>query len=377
MFSYWEQQSFSRYDHVVIGAGIVGLSVAIELKERHPAARTLVLERGLLPTGATTRNAGFSSTGSVTELLDDLEHMTEAEVAGLFMRRLKGLEKLRRRFNDEQIGYRDDGGYELIREAELEALDRIDYLNELLRPVAGRTVFRRVDEQIEEFGFDPGQTRALIASAAEGTLHSGKLMRALLALAMQLGVELRTGAEVAAFHEEGGAVTVEVHDPFRKTLWPVQAGKLFICTNAFTKKLLPDAEVIPGRGQILVTDPVPGLRFRGAFHFDKGYYYFRDIDGRVLIGGGRNLDFAGETTTEFAVTERIQRELERQLETMILPGIPFRVAHRWAGIMAFGRSGKTPVVQAFSDRVFGAFRMSGMGVALSSHVAEELAILAG
>jgi len=69
MFSYWEQESFSFYDHIVAGAGIVGLNVAIALKEQYPNARVLVLERSLLPTGASTRNAGFACMGSPTELL--------------------------------------------------------------------------------------------------------------------------------------------------------------------------------------------------------------------------------------------------------------------------------------------------------------------
>ncbi len=84
MFSYWEQESFSYYNHIIIGSGIVGLSTAIELKERRPDCRVLVLERGLLPTGASTRNAGFACMGSVTELLDDLEHATDDEVVALF-----------------------------------------------------------------------------------------------------------------------------------------------------------------------------------------------------------------------------------------------------------------------------------------------------
>ena len=60
MFSYWEQQSFTSYDYVIIGSGIVGLSTAIELKEKFPGATVLILERGLLPTGASSRNAGFA-----------------------------------------------------------------------------------------------------------------------------------------------------------------------------------------------------------------------------------------------------------------------------------------------------------------------------
>lgn len=374
-FSYWEQQSFSFYDCIVVGSGITGLSTAIEIKQRSPKSRVLVLERGLLPTGATTRNAAFASTGSVTELLDDLQSMSEADVVSLFQRRLKGLARLRERFPDTVIGYEEHGGFELIRTPEMEALDQIDYLNRLLYPVVGKKVFKRVDERINEFGFGR-DVQALIESAAEGTLHSGKLMRALQSKALQEGVELITGAEALSFEEAGNKVILTVKDGFRDSHWEIGGGKLFICTNAFTKKLLPNEVVIPGRGQILVTEPIPGLKFKGAFHFDKGYYYFREIDGRILLGGGRNLDFEGETSTEFKVTDRIQQDLEKQLQQLIIPGQPYAIAYRWAGIMAFGKSGKLPVVRAFSDKVFGAFRMSGMGVALGSNIASELVTLA-
>ncbi|RYZ47414.1 MAG: FAD-binding oxidoreductase, partial [Sphingobacteriales bacterium] len=66
MLSYWEKTSFLHYDHIVIGSGIVGLSTALELRGRFPSSRILVLERGLLPTGASSRNAGFACMGSVT-----------------------------------------------------------------------------------------------------------------------------------------------------------------------------------------------------------------------------------------------------------------------------------------------------------------------
>jgi glycine/D-amino acid oxidase-like deaminating enzyme len=144
-----------------------------------------------------------------------------------------------------------------------------------------------------------------------------------------------------------------------------------ICTNAFTKQLLPEVDVIPGRGQVLITQPIPGLKIKGVFHFDKGYYYFREIDGRVLFGGGRNLDFETEQTTEFELNKLIQIDLEQKLADIILPGTHFQIAQRWTGIMAFGKT-KYPIVKAFSPRVFGAFRMGGMGVALGTETAREL-----
>ncbi|MCW3121302.1 MAG: FAD-dependent oxidoreductase [Flavipsychrobacter sp.] len=371
MFSYWEQQSFSYYDHIVVGAGIVGLSVAIELKEHYPDARVLVLERGLLPTGASTRNAGFACMGSATELLDDLQYTSEDEVVSLFEARKKGLELLRKRLGDDKIGYRADGGHELLSNKELYAVDKLDYLNNLLKTVTDKPAFKIANERITEFGFGGAYAAGLIENTCEGGLNSGMMMRALTDMAIQLGIEIKTGAEVVRYEESPAQVYVEVKDPFRNELWILHCRTMTICTNAFTKQLLPDVDVIPGRGQVLITQPIPGLKIKGVFHFDKGYYYFREIDGRVLFGGGRNMDFEGEQTTAFELNKLIQIDLEHKLAEIILPDTHFQVAQRWSGIMAFGQT-KYPIVKAFSPRVFGAFRMGGMGVALGSRTAQQL-----
>ena len=371
MFSYWEQQSFSHYDHIVIGAGIVGLSVAIELKEHFPAASVLVLERGLLPTGASTRNAGFACMGSATEILDDLNAMSESGVLALFELRKNGLDRLRKRLGDDKIAYKENGSYELIDDKETDVLDKLDYLNKLVMPVTGKAAFRLANEQIERFGFSTHHTKALIENTCEGELHSGMMMRAITNMALQLGIEIKTGAVVASFEENEHNVTVSVKDPFRNDILSISCGTLSICTNAFTEQLLPGVDVVPGRGQVLITQPIKGLKFKGLFHFDKGYYYFREVDGRVLFGGGRNLDFETERTTDFSLNNMIQIDLERKLSEIILPGMHFQVALRWTGIMAFGAT-KQPIVKAFTPRVFGAFRMGGMGVAIGSEVARQL-----
>jgi hypothetical protein len=44
-----------------------------------------------------------------------------------------------------------------------------------------------------------------------------------------------------------------------------------------------------------------------------------------LLGGGRNLDFETETTTEFAQTEIIQNRLEQLLKEVILPQQDFKL----------------------------------------------------
>lgn len=374
MLSYWEQQSFVSYNHIVIGAGIVGLSTAIELKDKYPAHSVLVLERGLLPTGASSRNAGFACKGSLTEILDDSQYTNEAEIVKLYDWRKRGLELLRNRLGDAAIGYKSNGSYELIGDNELPALDKIDYINNLLLPVTKQQAFKLVNDKIDAFGFGKQAVKALVENTCEGELHTGMMLRALTDYALTKGVEIKTGAEVCRFDEEENSVVVFVADPVRDEVLRLHCNTLSICTNAFTKQLLPDVDVVPGRGQVVITKPIDGLKFKGVYHFDKGYYYFREIDGRVLLGGGRNLDFEGEATTDLSLTELIQKDLEEKLRTVILPDTDFTIAQRWAGIMAFGKT-KQPIVRAFSNRVYGAFRMGGMGVALGSDVGRSLAQL--
>jgi len=371
MLSYWERQSFLHYDRIVVGAGIVGLSAALALREKFPTDRILVLERGLLPTGASTRNAGFACAGSVTELLDDLMHTPEEEVVALFARRLTGLGMLREKLGDVRIGYRERGAYELIDRESLRALEKIEYLNALLRPVLGKDAFRPSSYRPQDFGFNPAHVLAIIDNLCEGELHSGALLRALMDAALDAKIEVRTGTPVLRFEEDEKGVVVFVQDALRGEEIPLRCNTLCLCTNAFTRALLPDERIVPGRGQVVITEPIPELKFQGIFHYHRGYYYFREIDGRVLFGGGRHLDFSGEESEDLHLHTLIQADLEEKLRTVILPTTPFTIAQRWSGIMAFGET-KEPVIRAFSGRVFGAFRCGGMGVALGMGAAEEM-----
>jgi len=84
---------------------------------------------------------------------------------------------------------------------------------------------------------------------------------------------------------------------------------------------------------------------------DRGYYYFRNIDRRVLLGGGRNLDIKGEETTKSGHTKLIQSKLEDLLKTVILPDIDFKIEHWWSGIMGVGNN-KSTIVKQLDNNVF-------------------------
>ena len=374
MFSYWERQHFFSYDYIIAGAGITGLSTAIELKNLFPHRRIVVLERGFLPSGASTKNAGFACMGSVSELMDDLQTMTKEEVCRLFEMRKNGLQILRQRLSDEKIGYTANGSYELINFGDEYLKDKIGAFNEMLRPIVGSDAFAVADGKLDEFGFSKKTVSGLIQNLCEGEIDSGKMMRSLADMAMQLGIEIKTGTLVSAFSEMENEVKVCIGDPFSKEEIVLKAGSIIICTNAFAKQLLPGEDLTPGRGQVLITRPVKNLKFKGIFHFDKGYYYFREINGRILFGGGRNMDFKTEATTEFGINEAINEDLEQKLKEIICPDEAIEIDQRWSGIMAFGKV-KFPVIKAVTPRVYMAGRMGGMGVALASEAARQLAVL--
>lgn len=365
--SYWDE-SLTDVDVLVVGGGLVGLLTAIELRERDPSCRVRVLERGLIPRGATTRNAGFACFGSLTEVMSDAARMGEAAAVELVARRWEGLNRLRARLGDEAIGYAGHGGAELLFGDARDALGSIDAVNGWLRAVVGEGVFREDPGGVSARGF--GRATALVTNAYEGEVHSGKLLRALWRAAGAAGVEVMTGAEVTSLDEGSDGVRVLARGVDGEVT--LRAPRVALCTNAFTGALR-EAGIAPARGQVIVTAPVEGgLPWRGCYHFDEGYYYFREVEGRVLFGGGRNLDVAGEETTEMALSAVIQGSLERHLRETILPGRAVTVTHRWSGVMGF-RGDKRPAVEALSERVTLAFGCNGMGVALGAVIARDAA----
>ncbi len=369
MLSFWEKKEYTHYDYAVIGAGITGLSTAISLKEMRPTASVVVLERGFMPTGASTKNAGFACFGSLTELMTDIEAMGEEAMLQLVMDRWQGLQLLRSRLGDATIDLQLKGGYELISKDRKDCLDHLGRMNELLKGHFEQDVFQLRDDLLPQFGFNRDQIHHLILNPLEGQIDTGKMMKALQAKAANLGVELILNAPVESI--EKGQVIAQLAGGAMHTL---NAGQIAVCTNAFTKKLLPELPLTPGRGIVLVTKPLDHLPFEGTFHTNEGYDYFRDFYGRIIYGGSRDVDFENESTTEFGINEIILEELKRRLTTTILGHDEYEIDYVWSGIMAFGED-KRPVVKRIDEHTVAGVRLGGMGVALGSLVGQKLAEL--
>lgn len=366
--SYWEENTFfSKIDFAIIGSGIVGLNCAIHLKKKFPSKKVVVFERGLLPSGASTKNAGFACFGSLSEILEDLKMMPENDVLELIKKRWNGLQYLKELLGVQQMDYQENSSYELFLEDEIKIFEdcfsNIEKVNTILKSFIGEKVFENADKMIYHFGFN--HVNHIIKNNFEGQIDTGKMMHNLLLLANSLGVIVLNGMELKKWEEHNNHVEICINQKY------IEVEKLIFCTNGFTNLLLPNLDLKPARAQVLITSPIKNLEVKGTFHYQKGYYYFRNIHNRILIGGGRNLDFEGETTTEISTTKFIQDRLEKMLQDIIIPNNDFTIDKRWAGIMGVG-STKKAIVKKISDRTSCAIRLGGMGVAIGALIGKEV-----
>jgi len=387
----------SAYDVAIVGGGIIGMSTAIELKERDPHLNVVVIERSWPPKGASTRNAGFACFGSLSEIAHDIDLMGADRARDLVRRRLEGLVTLRKRCGDDEIDYEQNGGHEIFLEHH-PALDRLDEINALLEPLFQDKVFERRDDLIDWFGFKG--VYALVRTPFEGQLHSGKMVKRLWEVAERHGVEVHIDEGIDLWYgpTEGTSGRDLRYGPTVKTVGSeIIAKTIILATNALYptegpyREAVPTAEqslpkvspaqqslpkVSPARGQILLTEPIPATPLWGTFHMNEGYVYFRNVGERILLGGGRDQAFDEEQTTEFGITDTIQQYLENLLHTVIAPGKPPAIQRRWSGIMGF-REDKQPFVGEVAPGIIQAFGCNGMGVALGSSIGAETAEAVG
>ena len=154
----------------------------------------------------------------------------------------------------------------------------------------------------------------------------------------------------------------------------IKTKKLAICTNAFAKKWFKLEDISPGRGIILLTNEITDLKIDSCFHYNQGYYYFRNVSRRLLIGGGRETDINNESTLSFGTNKIIRQKLIDHIKTFILPDVKFKIESEWSGIMGFGKD-KLPLIKRISENIALGVRLGGMGISIGSIVGEKTADL--
>ena len=272
---------------------------------------------------------------------------------------------MRHTLGDEALSYQQLGGYELFLEKDSSLYDtclqKMKEVNSLLKPIFKDAVFSNVPNSFDFKGVQNNYIR----NQFEGQIDTGKMMQELIKKVQKEGVIILNNSTVETYTEQFNNVAIKTNH------FEFSSAKLILTTNGFAQQLINE-DVQPARAQALITKPIKNLNIKGTFHLDCGYYYFRNIDNRILLGGGRNLDFDSENTTEFSQTDRIQNALETLLKNTILSNREFEIEHRWSGIMGVG-SQKKPIVKQLSNHVYCGVRMGGMGIAIGSTIGREVA----
>lgn len=368
---FWQAKAQEGFDLIVVGAGFTGLRVATFVKEQNPDWNICVIDALAQGATASTRNAGFACFGSPGELLADIDSFGLHSSAELLSRRFAGIKALKQDMRNEGLAVTEDGGYEVFTGSEERDLGKIiDRWGELenLFDMAGipkdtwepkndlnlsRGLLDSGFYSKHEFGIDPVQ------------VHNGLTRRVLKA-----GIDVYRSVLVQEIQRTGDMIIL------RSPGGDWTAKRVALCTNAGREEGLYNEDLLPGRGQVIVTSSIEDMRFKGNYHNQKGYYYFRNVGDRLLLGGGRHLFQNIENTRELNTTEQLMWHLRDFAESKLVPDQDFEIESSWSGIMAFRSDGnKMPMIDKVDKGVFRCVGFGGMGVALSRWASERLSVL--
>lgn len=338
-----------RVDVLIVGAGFAGLWLGWFLRRRDPRLRVLILERDRLGYGASTRNAGFLSCGSLSEWVADAELLGQEAALRLFEARREGI-----RIILEECGHRL--AVETCGSADFEeSSDEIEQMASLMPAFHQRTL---------TLG---GRQRLAWVNPHDCGIDPVELLRTLHFELSTRSIEFGYGAEVSELAD--GVCEVRLN----RGSATVSYDHAYICTNGFVSELHPATRVRPCRGQMIATAPCEIHASRVLGFLNGGYDYFRVVEGRLLVGGGRQHHGASEETASLESTDDIRTYLVR-LAGQILGHDDVRIEHQWSGIMGMP-DGRHGIPDCFEDRVKVDDRteviagFGGWGVSLSPLVA--------
>lgn len=340
--SYWLEEAAEplprrrqarRPDAIVVGGGVTGCSCALTLAQS--GLRVRLHEAREVAGGASGRNGGFALRGGAGPYDRARKALGRERALALWELTERTLDRLESLAGD---AFRRVGSLRLA--ADVAECDELRDEHDALR-ADGLAVEWVEREQLEQ------PLRHLFHGALhhppDGALQPARWVRRLARHAAEAGAEI----------VQHNRVTVEELD----------ADAVVVATDGLTGTLLPELRhaVRPTRGQMVVTEPLPELRYGRPHYARAGYDYWHQLpDRRLVLGGNRDAALEDEFTdieeTSPVVQERIEALAER------LSGFKPAITHRWAGIWGGSPDG-LPLVGRVPgrDRVWVAGGYAGHG----------------
>jgi (S)-2-hydroxyglutarate dehydrogenase len=290
------------FDFAVIGGGIVGLSTARALLERHPGARLVVLEK--------ERGCARHQTGHNSGVIHSGIYYEPGSLKARFCR--EGARALVEFCQERGIDHEICG--KVIAAVEPDELPLLDDLYE-----------RGLKNSIEVEKIGPEELReiephasglAALKVPSTGIVDFAKVAEAFAAIVKENGGQLRTGTEVKSISETGGAVVM------RADRGAFRARRLVNCAGLHSDRVArlcgvePGTKIVPFRGEYYELRPerrylVKNLIYpvpNSGFPF-LGVHFTRSIYGIVEAGPNAVLGFAreGYKKTDFDFRDFIEQ----------------------------------------------------------------------
>lgn len=316
-------------DIVVVGAGLCGASTSWHLSQQ--GLRVALVEARDVAHGATGRNAGFILQGTAERYNRAIEQMGRDKARTIHHLSVENHRLMREwiEAHKSDCEYRQGGSLQLASspEEEQELIESADLL--LQDGFEAELLYGdELGEPYLDAGFQTG-----IVLPEDGEIHPAKFVQHVIREIHQSGVQVYTHSPISQVDASDGA---HLHTQFGS----IKAHMAVLCTNAYLPQLLPTYQEIvhPVRGQMLCTTPQQ-LIFERPIYADHGFDYWRQKpDGRIVLGGWRNLDPDGEVGYEETLHDGIQDSMTRFLQRFNGLGT-VEIESRWSGIMGFSRDG--------------------------------------
>lgn len=360
-----ETSRLKNYDYVIVGGGIAGLSTAYWLLKKDPQLKIGIIEKNKIGAGASGKNAGFVTCGSTEhfiKLKDQFGLEKAVEIWKFAEDSCKLLQDHIIENQADQLDFKITGSCTVAADSE-----RWAYYQEMAKIMRaqGIDVFELDAPMMERSygvtGFDGG-----LVYSQDGTIHPLKLLNQIL---KKVKVHLHEDTEFQSLTRTDKGYTVKTKKE------EIIASRLIITVNAYLPLVNSkfNSLIVPGRGQILLTEPLP-LIVNGPCYLTKHLCYFRQLSTReLLIGGFRNLDAGTEKTFSDNTTEIIQKALLNFVKNHFRFGSQAKIVRQWAGIMGYSPDGQMLIGSLPEEpNIFYIAGCSGHGMGLSFKAASTL-----
>lgn len=180
----------------------------------------------------------------------------------------------------------------------------------------------------------------------------------------------------ARLYEHSRAITCESNE-VRTAIGCVRCEAVVVAVDGNLDRIFPELgdRVRTARLQMLATAPAPEIHIPRPVYSRWGYDYWQQLpDGRVVIGGCRDLFVDAEWTSADTPSIDLQERLERVLRETI--GVKQPITHRWAASVGYSNS-ILPVLAEVRENVWAIGGYNGTGNvlgALYGRIAARLAV---